>query len=166
MTLTPAQLTTLKTHILANTDQDVIDALANGDNGSVAAWYNETASPDFFVLDDQIDVDNVIEVLDWATDYATFKDDISAFLLLFRNRTYKVRSEGARNALNAILSGANSSKVALLAAVSRLATNAEKLFATDATGPGGGDGGTTGTSANTNFVGALTHKQVGAALNS
>ena len=87
-------------------------------------------------------------------------------IILFRNGSYKIRNEGARNALNEILSGANASKIALLAAVSRLATNAEKLFATDATGPGGGNGGTARTSANTNFVGALTHNQIGAALNS
>lgn len=40
------QLVTFGNHIRNNTNQDVIDALAAGNNVAIAAWYNGDASPD------------------------------------------------------------------------------------------------------------------------
>ena len=49
MPLTTAQLATLRTHILANTDPAVVSALANGNDNEIARIYSLTASPVFVV---------------------------------------------------------------------------------------------------------------------
>lgn len=162
MNLTSAQLVTLGNDIRGNAA--VAQELADGNNNGIAAWYNQDASPDFWVLLDQLPVDDAIEAMDWAADYSTFKDDMTAFLLLFRNGTYGVRGPGARGALNSVLSGAGSSKANILAAATRLATYAEQLFATAASGPGGGSGGSQASAANTNATGPLTSANVRDAL--
>ena len=162
MSLTTDQLTTLGNHIQAN--QAVAAALAAGNLGDIRDWYNGTASPEFWVLKNNLDVDTAIEAVDWAADYAAIKDDMQTFLLLFRNGSYPTAGAGARAALNEVLSGASDSKQAILAAATRKATEAETLFAVDATGPGGGDGSAPMQSANTVFTGDITTQDVDLAL--
>lgn len=162
--MTPAQLVTFGNDIRGNTDPAVVAALAAGNNNQIRDWYNQDAAPDHWVFIEQMQVDDAVEAMDWATDYTAFQDDMNAFLLLFRNGSYGVAGEGARNALNSILSGANSTKNALLGIATRLATEAEKLFTVTATGPGGGDGSASNNSANTVFVGQVTRDDVRDAL--
>lgn len=164
MPLDQSQLVTFGNHIRANTDQTVIDALAAGNLNAIRDWYNQDASPNFWVLLDQLEVDSAIEAIDWDTDYAAIKDDMSTFLLLFRNGTYATRGPGARAALDNVFSGASASKSAILGVATRLATYAESLFAVTATGPGGGDGSAQAQSANTVFLGDVTAQDVDLAL--
>jgi hypothetical protein len=64
--LTPAQRTTLRTFLLAQTDQTLVDAIAGGNDGAVANWLNAEASPQFFVWRSTTPVDDVTDAILWA----------------------------------------------------------------------------------------------------
>jgi len=164
MALTNAQVATLATDIENNTNQTVIDALAAGNNNAIRDWYNEQASPNFWVLKNSISVDELVESLDWTGEYADFKDDMPAIRLLLDNGTYAPQPVGAREALNAVFTGAGNSKAAILGMATRTATNAEKLFAVSTTGPGGGNGSAQAQSAIPEVEGNITRDDVLAAV--
>lgn len=53
-----------KTDIEGNTDQAVIDALAAGDSGAIAAWYNQDASPAHWVFRCLVSVGEIRQAID------------------------------------------------------------------------------------------------------
>jgi len=132
------QLTTFGTHIRANSDTAVVAALAAGNLGDIRDWYS--GESDAWVFVGQMGVDSAVESLDWAGEYASFKDDIPGLRLLFDNGTYNVDPPGAREALNSVFASCPNSKSGILAAATRHATELEKIFMATTTGPGGGDG--------------------------
>ena len=160
MALTDTQRTALTTDISGNTDPIILQAIADGNTGVIADWYNGTASPDFWILKRDVGVDAIVGAMDWATDYTAFKDDINAIRFLLDNGTYDPQPVGAREALNEVFSGAAATKSNVLSAATRLATYAEKLFAVTTTGPGGGDGSSQGASAIAEFIGNITFQDV------
>ena len=162
--MTPEQLVTFGTAIRANTDQGIIDAIAAGNNTYIRNWYNQLASPDVWVLQQDVSVDDIVGVIDWATDYAAFKDDMTAVQFLLSNGTYDPRTPNARAALNEVFSGAANTKAAILVLATRKATYAEGLFIEETTGPGGGDGSVQGQSAIATWVGEVTNVDVREAL--
>lgn len=162
MNLTTAQLTTLGNAIRAN--GSVATELAAGNIGGIRDWYNGESSPSFWVLKPDVAVDDMVSAMDWATDYAAFKDDIPAIGFLLSNGTYDPQQPNARDALNAVFAGATATKAAVLALATRIATEAEKLFAVTTTGPGGGNGTAQSTSAIAEVVGSLTTQNVDLAL--
>ena len=66
MILTTEQLTTLKASIVANADPAVVQALADGNNGAIADWYNQEADPAFYLFVSSVTIDEVRRSLDWA----------------------------------------------------------------------------------------------------
>ena len=161
-----ADFVILGNDIRANTDPEVQDALAKKDTQRIAAWYNQQAVPDFHGLKKRITHRELIDATVWATDYAALKDDIDVIDFLFaRQNEFDPTTENARNALDQAFTGATASKTAVLAVASRLATYAEKLFAVEAFGPGGGDGRNQNNSAELQYVGELSARQVERALN-
>lgn len=50
MALTPAQLPALKAAILAETDPAFVEFRDNGDNGQMAAWYNQPGTTDAWMF--------------------------------------------------------------------------------------------------------------------
>lgn len=165
MTLSQAQLQTLATDLQNNTNQTVIDALAAGNNNALAEWYNQQASPDFFVFLNSVTVDEVRKSLDWSevlddtnglTDLQQF-----GFNTLFSNGDYDPSNPNNRTALiNIFPPGMTNTRQAVLADATKLASNAEKLFSTTATGPGGGDGSAANQSAVSSFLGTLSSNDI------
>ncbi len=158
--MTPAQLQTFADDIENNTNQTVIDALAAGNNNGIRSWYNETASPDFWVFKGSIPVDSIVGAMDWATDYAAFKDDMDAIRFILDNGTYDPQPVNARNALSEIFSGATNTKAAILAVATQKATYFQKLFSTSTSGPGGGNGSAQGQSALASILSDCTLQNV------
>lgn len=158
-TLTAAQLTTFKADILANPGGWTV-----GSNNEIAEWYSQIASPDVWVLRNDIAVDDIVAAMDWATDYAAFKDDIPAIRFLLDDGTYDATSVQARDALNAVFAGAANTKGNVLATATRLANNLESLFKVSTTGPGGGDGTSQSSSAIPIVTGSATIQNVRDAL--
>lgn len=135
MALTPAQLQTLKTDIESNTDQTVIDALAAGANNAIAAWYNQTASPDYYVYKNVVPINEVsaaIELDDVANMTTGDNEKLKTFYALRTQSGVFASKQSEREGFDDIFSAAagDDSQQALIVLWRRLASNAEKLFAT------------------------------------
>jgi hypothetical protein len=152
--MTPEQLQTFADDIAVN------GAIVGLSNSDIVIWYNTIASPDFWVFKSSVTVDAVVEAMDWAADYATFKDDVAGISLLLQNGTYRPVEPGAREALNAVFAGAANTKTAVLNVATRTATRGEQVFAETTTGPGGGDGTAQVNSAIARFEGNVTLQNV------
>ena len=88
MALTPAQLAALKTDITTNVNQVVIDALAAGDVGVIAGWYNGDAVADYWVYKDVVPINEVSAAIE-LDDVANMTSGDNAKL----NTFYAIRSE-------------------------------------------------------------------------
>jgi hypothetical protein len=67
MALTPAQLPTLKAAIAAETDPTFVEYRTNGDNGGMAAFYNEASNPAFVVWRTTVSQDEITQNgFDWV----------------------------------------------------------------------------------------------------
>jgi|GEM_PF-6870693 len=171
--MTPEQHIAFAADIAANTDQTIVDALADGALNVIMNWYNEKTS-DFWVLQQSIEVDRAVqEGIDWDTDYAAFDEkDMSVMLFLFHNGSFAIEAPRGRHALNEVCTGAANSKAGLLGLATRKATKVEKLFAEEPktvyggsdNGPGGGDGSAQAQSAVAVFKGNCTLQDVQAAI--
>ncbi len=143
MPLSPAQLSTLKTNITANTatvtyagsPTQIKDVPNNGDgNAAVAAWYNLAASPSFTLWKKLVPITTVGEKFDAGelaglTSLNTQRlQCLAAWLAMGVNPSLA----GVRQFFDDVFSGAGgaNTRAALLALWKRLATNFEKLFAT------------------------------------
>ena len=166
MALSPTQLTQLKTDILANTDQQVVDGIANGDFGSIASWYNENASPDYFIYRDAVSSNEVRDVID-AQNIADITDADRGrcvdLLAIRAERGFSGESATDRSAWDDIFSAASGdeSQQAINALWSRLATNAEKVFSLST-----GSGANAANADTTEWQGYLSFAEVNNALNS
>lgn len=170
LALTGPQLTTLKNDILADS---TLNSQPNNDDGNfaIAAAYNLTASPDFWVWRTAVSKDEFLEST--SVDGTTFN---------FTGAGYITRSQGERDAWNALFSStgfanpslsnvrqavadifsggtapAPANRTHLLTISRRKATRAEKLFATGT--------GSTGSPALMTFEGTLTPSEVSTARN-
>ena len=163
--LTDDDLAVLGTDIRANTDPIVVDALAAGDDQTIAAYYSEQTSPDFWGLRQFVGRNELIDAMDWAADYLAFQADIPAIeFLLDSNDGYDPTTPSSREALNTLFAGASTSKTAILAAATKLVNRVEELFAFTTTGPGGGDGSAQVSSAGLSHEGIVSAAQVTRAL--
>lgn len=131
MALTPAQLPVLKAAILAETDSAFVEYRNNGDNGQMAAWFNEPFVPTFYVwradyTSDQIAaaIDNGITQLDALT--ASKRDS----LLWWAGRSHDMRKASVQAAVNDLCGSQNTLKSAVLDGGKRGLLKVERLFAT------------------------------------
>lgn len=169
MALTAQQLADLKVDIDAD---PVFSILPNtpDDNQTIAdAYNNDLEAPAFYVLEDNVEVDQIISGIDMAeyVDEAKVTPAQRAgFDLLMRNGTYNPEPPDARTALSVIFTGlATNSRDGILGVSVKQATRLEKLYAVATTGPGGGNGSTSTQSAIRAFKGTLGHQDVTDARN-
>lgn len=183
MLTTDTQRITLGNHIRANAA--VADALAAGNLGDIRDWYNGQASPNFWVFKASVDTDSAFKSIDKAeyvnvpasegTTVAQLIESIEAaslarrqevaLELMLHNGTYDPSIESNRDALVKIFPATMpNTRAALLVDATRLATEAEKLFAIAASGPAGGDGSAQNNSAIAVITGQLTTADVDLAL--
>jgi hypothetical protein len=179
MPLTPAQLSTLKTHIAANTNQVLyggvltnINAVPNNSDGNlaIADWYNLTASPDFWVwrtsvekkeVTTQVSVDGT--TFTWAGNGFISRSvgELECWNQLFNSSlTCNPSLPNVRQAFTDIFSGtgnAAANRTHLLASGRRKATFTEKMFATGT--------GSTASPATMSFEGGVTASEIDAARN-
>ena len=166
MALTSGQLTTLKADILANTDPAVIQALADGNDGAVAEWYNLDAAPDYWIFRDLVPSDEVRDAIDAQNiaDMTSADRDRTVLLLGIRSdRGFSGANTRDRSAWDDIFSTAagDESQQAILALWSRAASNTEKVFVL-----GTNTGATSALADTTSFQGDITFRDVRDALNS
>lgn len=164
--LTNAQLITLGNHIRANTDQEVIDALAVGSSTNLAEWYNRVASPNFYVFVDYVDEADIKNMgIDWTQHLSLNAVQLSVFGQLMSGG-FDPRPDSVRTALASIFAGAGQANTRnqLLSLSTKLASNVEKLFAVNGTGPAGGDGSSATNSALAVVYGTVSARQITQAL--
>ena len=162
MTLTDPQKATLKAHILANTAQQVVDGLTNGDNGAIADWYNQQESPDFFVFINSVSADDVGRAIELDDIANMTTGDVAKLEAFFRLRSGGFSGESAtdRAGFDDVLSAAaaDDSQQAVAALWQRLANRIEKLFSIGT--------GSLIDPAIAPYTGAISYQDIGSALNS
>lgn len=154
MALTPAQLATLKTNIIANTNTipagmanagsfvgaQIKDIPNNGDgNLCVATWYNLPASPSFWGWQSAVSrtqiyhtTTDIPSVFDWQTFKNQSVTEQNAWTQMFMGDAAPFNKIALRNGVFSIFSGSapqNAQRAHIFAAARRLAKNGEKLFA-------------------------------------
>lgn len=140
--LTPAQLQTLKTHISNNTNQVIwldvptaINQLPNTDdaNFAIASWYNQLASPSFYVWRNSVSIDEIMQNgFDWTrvdnltVGKARIWDWMKDTGVLFPNQT------NVRAGILAVFGTAGdlAMRQAIFNHCQKIATNSQKLFST------------------------------------
>lgn len=139
MALNPAQIQTLSDDIAINTDPIVVDALTLGDNNAIRAWYNDQASPDYWIFELLLSLDVVGTQLDGedvANITAANADRLAVFFQVNPGGILPARSDH-RAFFDDIFSGAlgATTRANLEALWRRLVTYAEQLYVTS-TGTG------------------------------
>jgi len=165
--LNPTQLATFKTHLDANTDPVIVQALQDGTNIVIADWYNGVASPDVWVFKSSVTAKELRDAFDWNEVLTGSPiNDLSrwGFDNLLKEGSVDPSLVNTRNALNQIFTGQSTTKLNVLNASTRKASIIESLFIQTATGPGGGDGTTQMGSAIADFEGDISRLDVAAAL--
>jgi hypothetical protein len=158
MSLSPAQLVTLKAAILAETDAAFVVARTEGATGEMAAFYNVVAAPAFYVWrstytpqDIATAIDKGITQLDGLT--ASKRDS----LLWWAERSHDMRLAESQAAVNDLCGSQNTLKGAITDAGKRTLLRGERLFASG-TGSLAAPGATTyeGSISNDDVVRALS----------
>lgn len=131
MALTTEQLGTLKAAILAENDPAFVAARDAGATGEMAAFYNVTATPTFYVWrsnytpqDIAKAIDNGITQLDGLT--ASKRDS----LLWWAERNHDMTLAQSQAAINDLCGSQNTLKAAMFDGAKRGLLRGERLFAT------------------------------------
>lgn len=188
--LTPAQIAVLKADISANGD---LNSIPTNDDGAyaIAALYNATASPDFFVFRSDVPSSEIFDQVTWAN-YTP--QDAADNTVTWSNRSLACQGEqfnlqimlqgqpsfnagrvqlraGLNDATTNLPSGASGASrsggwTGILAILRRKATRGEKLFSVATTGVGTGTGalGATGNPGLLVVEGQITPGDVAAAF--
>ena len=140
MALTEEQIATFSTDIETNTDPVIVQALAEGNNNAIRDWYNGQASPDFYLWRTSMAVAEIREQhLNWEEVVTSLTTNgLLSLLVLTQQESVDPSRESIRGAFAAIFSGPNlaATRTALLAAATRLASYAQRLFAEGEGTPG------------------------------
>jgi len=174
MSLTPAQLQTLKTNLAANTATVLINGVATAINvvphgaqnaQTIADWYNLTAAPNFWAwkgISPPAETGMAIKMSD-VRNLTTANSTRLQVSFQIRPNGFNPGNQDDRALFGGLFSvaGAAGTRANLLAAWQRLASNVETLFATgtgtQATGDLGSDGSiTAGSPATLVFDGSIT----------
>jgi hypothetical protein len=131
MSLTTAQLATLKAAIAAETDAAFVTAREQGATGEMAAFYNQAAVPTFYVWrsnytpqDIAKAIDNGITQLDGLT--ASKRDS----LLWWAERQHDMTLAQSQAAVDDLCGSQNTLKAAVKDGGKRMLLRGERLFAT------------------------------------
>lgn len=155
--MTPAQLTTLKAAILAETDAGFVEARTLGQTSRMAAFYNVEASPAFYVWRKNYTPDLIADAIDNGI---TQLDGLTASkrdaLLWWANRGHDASLAATQAAINDLCGSQNTLKAAVLDGGKRKVTRGERLFTT-------GTGSLSAPGA-PGFDGIFTESDIGVAL--
>lgn len=180
MALSNAQLDTFKADILANTDPAVVAALAAGADNAIAEWYNQTASPAFWVWKNDVTTDDVgrtISLKDLGNITTANSDRLNTAFTLYSQgegaKGFSPSTATTRAFFADMFSGAAgaATRPLLLSLWQRTTNYIEKLFATGTGTQGTGEiNGTSGqpdagSPATLVFEGTVSSSDVRAALN-
>ena len=157
MALTNAQNTALKTHIEANSNQGVIDALAAGDHNTITTCY--AGATTFYCWKDSLTVKVIREVLDWSEVVVLTSNELIAFQILTSAEDVNTSLASTRAAFSLIFAAGNS-RTALIAAAKRVVNEGEKALH-ESTGVG-----TEGDPSTLGFAGTLSRRDITTALES
>lgn len=164
--LTAAQLTDLKTDIQANADPTVVQAISDGNHGAIAAWYNQDASPDYWIYRELVEADEIrdsIDVQDLADITDTDRGRVVDILAVRSERGFSGADARDRSAWDDVFSAASgdNSQQAIAVLWTRIATNSEGVFALST-----GSGANAANADTTSWQGELSSSDVTNALNS
>lgn len=157
MTLTDAQYTTLANHIKANTDPEVVAALAIRNDTELARLYNLDSS--FYVWRSNVSVEEYREQIVWAelknitNGEQRVWENVTSYLTLPLDAT----KANTRTALAEVFAANTTSRSNLLAIAKKLASVYEEVFATGT--------GTVGDPGLAVVEGTVTTRIIGTALN-
>lgn len=179
MPLTSAQIATLKT--LVQGEASLAQAIQTGQDSQIAAWLNTAASPSYFVWRSNTPASDIMDAITWANltpadavdGTATFTNralvcqakQLNLQILLQGRESVATGKSSVRggltDALTNVPAGASGALVdagwlgagKVKAAITRVATNAEKALATGT--------GTSGTPASLTFEGDITVNDAG-----
>lgn len=162
MPLTPAQLQTLKTHILSLSGAGgEFENVPNNDDGhfAIAAALSQTAVPDFIVWKTSVATSECKDAVNWTEFINRSAGERGAFEFMLSNGVINPSRPNVRQGINDVFSGAQgaTSRAALTALGKRQAKRAEKLFATGT--------GSDASPATMTFEGNLSFGDVAAARN-
>lgn len=131
MPLTPSQITALRTAINAD---PALSSQPNSPDGhlNVAAAFNTLASPNFTVWSTEVSTEVIKDSVNWTEYINRSVGERSAFELLISGNKLNMARANVRQGIADIFSGITgvNSRTAIGNAGKRLATRAEKLFAT------------------------------------
>jgi hypothetical protein len=172
MGLTTEQQATLAADItpLLEVGQEFENVPHNSDGAlAIAEAYNLQSDPDFWVFLSSVDTDTVRDSLDWTEilDDTTGLTELQrwGFDTLIHNGVYNPSKLSSRLAMLKIFpSTMTNTRASILADATRLATRAEAVMATTASGPAGGDGSAQNDSAIMTFEGDLSYQDVKLAM--
>jgi hypothetical protein len=130
--LTPAQLTTLKAAILAESDATFVGYRDQGATGLMAQWFNSPASPAWTVWRTDVQPDEYRDAITWTeVDALTAgKARIWDWLTQQMSAPINFGRLNVRQGLQDCWASNTTTRANLLAIAKRAATRAEKLFST------------------------------------
>lgn len=160
MALTPEEQTTLKTHIEASVDPDVVTARDGGAHDAIAKIYNKDVSPDYYCWRSRMSIDEVRDLVDWDEVVAQSTNDLLAFQILTNSQSINPSNASVRQAFTSIFQGGQGTNTiaALNAAAKEKVSLAEKVLSLNS-----GDG-SSGNPDTFGFEGSLSHQDISKAL--
>ena len=131
MTITSAQLQTIKADIAASGDLSIYPNTADG-NFAIAALYNQPAAPAFIVWRTSVPTSDCKKAMIWTEFIGRSVGERDAWQFMLSNGYINAADPNVRQGILDIFSGAQGaqSRVALTAIAKRGATRLEKLLAT------------------------------------
>jgi hypothetical protein len=157
MALTEAQRTTLAAHIRANSDPDVVAALAIRNDTEITRLYNLDSS--FYVWKTSVEPDDYRSAIVWTEVDTMNAGDARIWEWLTSNMTLAIDASdtNVRQGIADAFGAGTTTRDNLLAAGKRVATIAEEVFATGT--------GTEATPGDLVYKGSISTNDVGRALN-
>jgi hypothetical protein len=151
LALTPAQLATLKTAILA--EPSLSTAVATADDQAIANWFNEPSSPAVAVWKPVVDIQALNSAIAWADMVVLTQEKQLTYQSMIWANQVDMTDNQVRQGLKAVFGAASTSYTAIVAIGQRTATRYEALFSSGA-----------GPKVSTVFGEALTPQAVSTAL--
>ena len=134
--LTPAQLTTLKAAILAETNAELVEYRQQGAVGAMADWYNQPTAPGFIVWRTSVAQDEIMQNgFDWTRvdNLSVGKARVWEWMFDNGNKSFNPSKPNVRAGVDQVWVG-TAADLAVRAAVyvhcKRPATRGEALYAT------------------------------------
>ncbi len=134
MALTDAQLVTYKSHIDANTDPTVVQAVADGANNVITTYYDDESDPEYWIFRREVPMEEVrdaIDAMDIVTMQTADRDRMLALLEVRAERGFSGESGNDILAWDDVFSSplVDTSQQAIAALWTRVARNIETVFA-------------------------------------